>query len=62
MNALKCLFIGIIIILKLSDVSGQASSGLKYQKQPTKEPSVVSTKIWYGGGLNLGFLQKSQQI
>lgn len=59
MKAIKCIFIGIIFVLKLSDISGQASSGLKYQKQPTKEPSVVSTKIWYGGGLNLGFSGQS---
>ena len=59
MKAIKCLFIGIIFVLNSLDVSGQASSGLKYQKQPTKEPSVVSTKIWYGGGLNLGFSGQS---
>jgi hypothetical protein len=59
MNTIKCLLSSLFIFITISLVNGQASSGLKYQKQPTKEPSVVSTKIWYGGGLNLGFSGQS---
>ncbi|MEY3323467.1 MAG: hypothetical protein RLZZ417_3050 [Bacteroidota bacterium] len=59
MNTIKCFFSGLIILLTISLVYGQASSGLKYQKQPTKEPSALSSKIWYGGGLNLGFSGQS---
>lgn len=59
MNTIKCLLAGLFTIITIYLVNGQASSGLKYQKQPTKEPSVISGKIWYGGGLNLGFSGQS---
>jgi hypothetical protein len=59
MNTIKCLLSSLFIFITISLVNGQASSGLKYQKQPTKEPSVISGKIWYGGGLNLGFSGQS---
>jgi hypothetical protein len=59
MNTKKCFFLVLFIALNLFEINGQASSGLKYQKQPTREPSVISTKIWYGGGLNLGFSGQS---
>jgi hypothetical protein len=59
MNTIKCLLAGLFTITTIYLVNGQASSGLKYQKQPTKEPSVISGKIWYGGGLNLGFSGQS---
>jgi len=59
MNTIKCLLAGLFSITTIYLVNGQASSGLKYQKQPTKEPSVISGKIWYGGGLNLGFSGQS---
>ena len=59
MNTIKCLLSSLLIFITISLVNGQASSGLKYQKQPTKEPSVISGKIWYGGGLNLGFSGQS---
>jgi hypothetical protein len=59
MNTIKCLLSSLFIFITISLVNGQASSGLKYQKQSTKEPSVISGKIWYGGGLNLGFSGQS---
>ncbi|NBU35569.1 MAG: hypothetical protein EBS35_03220 [Bacteroidetes bacterium] len=59
MKLIKCFFPCLIIVFAISLASGQASSGLKYQKQPVKEPSVISSKIWYGGGLNLGFSGQS---
>jgi len=59
MNTKKYLLSSLFFLITISLVNGQASSGLKYQKQPTKEPSVISGKIWYGGGLNLGFSGQS---
>jgi hypothetical protein len=59
MHTLKCFATGLLITLNIFMMNGQASSGLKYQKQPTKEPSVLASKIWYGGGLNLGFSGQS---
>lgn len=49
-------FVLAILVLFVQAIGyGQSSSGLKYPKQPTREIREVPSKLWYGGGLNLGF-------